>query len=394
MIWFTEHKKVQTGATNKFPKLNLGSVRFFSGISQTHLGSSYSLIRFRRCLGQLIFPCGLLTLFWGMTGCAGHSPVTPGMVLGFTRAEPILAANDLTYTKSLQVRWLGAACYLVQLGDRVIFTDPFLTHHSLARVGLGGSLKSDPHTVSNALAGLPVPRAIFVGHSHYDHLLDAAECLKQPGWGEVPIYGSVSTRNLLHGYGERFTNTWQMVVTNASWQKVAQGIRYKAIPATHGRQLPLFPLLYPGKVNEPMRRRPRRASDFKVGDSYAFLFELSNDQATNTIYFVDAAHPHQQGFPDDSVKSVDVAILCAPTWELSEGYPGNILQRLKPRHIVASHYDNFFQVNHKATEFVPLADMDGFLMRTQNAARYPEFENILVPSVGSVLRLERKATGP
>jgi hypothetical protein len=94
------------------------------------------------------------------------------------------------------------------------------------------------------------------------------------------------------------------------------------------------------------------------------------------------------------VKSVDVAILCAPTWELSEGYPGNILQRLKPRHIVASHYDNFFQVNPKPTEFVPLADMDGFLMRAQNAARYPEFENILVPSVGSVLRLERKATGP
>jgi hypothetical protein len=161
MIWFAEHEKVQTGATNKFLKLNLGGVRFFSGISQTHLRSSYCLIRFRRCLGQLIFPCGLLTLFWGMTGCAGRSPVTPGMVLGFTRAEPILATNDLTYTKSLQVRWLGAACYLVQLGDRVIFTDPFLTHHSLRGWGWG-LVKSNPHTVSNS-RGLACSPGDFCG---------------------------------------------------------------------------------------------------------------------------------------------------------------------------------------------------------------------------------------
>src|SRR5882672_3556932 len=127
---FTEYK-IQTGAMNKFLKLNPRGVRFFRGISQTHP-----------------FQCGFLALFWGMTGCASHSPVAPGMVLGFTRAEPTPATNDLSYAKSLQVHWLGTACYLVQFGDRVIFTDPFLTHHSLSRVALGASIKSNPHTVS------------------------------------------------------------------------------------------------------------------------------------------------------------------------------------------------------------------------------------------------------
>src|ERR1051326_2225685 len=178
----------------------------------------------------------LLLILCAVSGCAGRSPVTGGMLMSFRRADTGLATNDAAFGTTLQVRWLGTACYLLQLGDRVIFTDPFLTHQSMWRAGLGGTIKSDPQIVSNALAGLPVPRAIFVGHSHYDHLLDAAECLKQPGWGDVPIYGSESTRNILRGFGERFTNTWQAVVTNGSWQAVADGIRYQAIPATHGRQ--------------------------------------------------------------------------------------------------------------------------------------------------------------
>ena len=66
--------------------------------------------------------------------------------------------------------------------------------------------------------------------------------------------------------------------------EVAEGVRYKATAATHGRQLPVLLLLYAGSVHKPMHQTPRQASDFKVGENYAFLFELSNDQATNTIY--------------------------------------------------------------------------------------------------------------
>src|SRR5687767_15283673 len=64
-------------------------------------------------------------------------------------------------------------------------------------------------------------------------------------------------------------------------------------------------------------------------------------------------------------ESVDIAILCVPTWKLSKGYPRNIICRTRPRHIIASHYDNFFQVNSRPTEVVPLADMDGFLHRSE-----------------------------
>jgi L-ascorbate metabolism protein UlaG (beta-lactamase superfamily) len=280
----------------------------------------------------------------------------------------------------------------MQFGDKAIVTDPFLTHQSLARVWLRGTLRSNPTIVSNALAHLPVPHAIFVGHSHYDHLLDTAQCLKQPGWSAVPIYGSVSTRNLLAGYGHEFTNSWRPAVISDIWQPVAEGIRYKAIFARHGRQVPLLPLLYPGKLSEPRRTPPRRASHFKVGDSYAFIFEFSNDQTTNVVYFIGAAHRDHEGFPDPSIENVDIAILCVPTWKLSKDYPRNIIDRIRPRHIIASHYDNFFQVNDRPTEVVPLADIDGFLHEVQKRVLYPGFESIVVPSVGSVLEFESKTT--
>jgi L-ascorbate metabolism protein UlaG (beta-lactamase superfamily) len=316
------------------------------------------------------------------TGCATRSPVAPHMVMSFTNAArfPFNRAAD---TNVLQVQWLGTACYLLQLGDQAILTDPFYSHHSLARVAFGG-LKSNPHIVSNALASLPVPKAIFVGHSHYDHLLDAAQSLSQPGWGGISIYGSETTRNILHGYGRSFTNTWRLVETDSEWHTVSPGIRYKAVSATHGRQLPLLPLLYPGQVKDPRAKEPRSACDFRVGDCYALLFELSNAHVTYKIYFIGAPHGGDEPFPRNA-DPVDVAILCVPTWNRSKGYPDNIIHTLKPRHIVASHFNNFFQVNDKPPEIVALADLDGFLLRAQNSASHPGFESIVVPPVGSLL---------
>ena len=202
------------------------------------------------------------------TSCASRSPVAPGMVMHFS---PRLPSNRAADTNALQVQWLGTACYLLQLGDQAILTDPFYSHQSLGRVALGG-LKSNPHIVSNALASVPVPKAIFIGHSHYDHLLDAAQSLSQPGWEAVSIYGSETTRNILHGYGPSFTNNWRMVATDSQWHTVSPGIRYQAVLATHGRQLPLLPLLYRGEVKAPRAKQPRSAFAFRVGECYALLF--------------------------------------------------------------------------------------------------------------------------
>lgn len=325
-----------------------------------------------------------------LTGCATQSPVTSGMMLRYQKTKTAISRDDPEYETTLQIRWLGTACYSIQLGDTILFTDPFLTHQSLKRVILGSNLKSDASGVSNRLSSVPAPQAIFVGHSHYDHMLDLPQCLKQPGWGDVPVYGSWSTRNILCGYGCGISNNWRPVLTNTSWQLVAPGIRYQAVTATHARQLPLLPLLYSGRVESCRPSKKWSAGKFKVGDTYAFMFELSNQKATNTIYFNGAAHPRQEGFPLADAPTTDVAILCVPSWKRAQGYPMNIIQRLRPVHIVASHYDDFFQVNGKSIKAVALANLEGFLEHAQHSVNYNGFEDILVPSVGSVLRFPEK----
>src|SRR5262249_20568631 len=129
-----------------------------------------------------------------LVGCAEPNLVAEGKVLSVAAGARALTRGDPRYETTLQVKWLGTACYVIRLGDEVLFTDPFVSHHSAWQVATG-TIASDPAKVRAALEGLPAPAAIFVSHSHYDHLLDAAEALKQPGWAAAPIFGSDTTRN-------------------------------------------------------------------------------------------------------------------------------------------------------------------------------------------------------
>lgn len=336
------------------------------------------------------------------TGCAADFPVNTGKVLTITRADDPLPETDPNFRTALQIRWLGTACHLLQLGDASILTDPFVSYHSMTRVGLG-KIASDENKVRDKFAGLPPPQAIFIGHSHYDHTLDLPAAMQLPGWQSVPVYGSVTTKNILHGFGPELADRLQQTETDETWRQVAVAgnctIEYMSVLSEHAPQLGRT-LLYPGKVTEPMKKPPTRAPQFKVGETYAYFFRLTHGSATPTasrpnrtsftVYFADAAANAPIGLPKtDPPAPIDIAILCVPGWRNVKGYPDEVIRRLKPRHIVLSHFDNFFQEDFAKPEVVPTADLQDFLQTVQNAADYPEFENICVPAVDTFLHFEK-----
>ncbi len=315
-----------------------------------------------------------------------------------TKSLRPLTRSNAAYDSTLQLHWFGTSCHLLQLGDVTLLTDPFFTVHSALTVGFG-SIQSDPAQVEAHLGDRRAVRAIFVGHSHYDHMLDLAATLERPGWQDVPVFGSMTTRNLLHGYGKSVAAHWRPACTSGRWQDVGRDGRlaYQAIESKHAPQLPGV-FLYGGKVEEPLEKPPHHAGEFKVGQTYAYLFRLSdptgNEKLTHTVYFSGAAASPPFGFPGKSATPVDVAILCVPGWRHVSDYPECIIAHLRPRHIVLSHFDNFLEPRRDKRTVVPTADLDVFLRKVQAITRYARFESIVVPDVGAVLQFRKTPATP
>lgn len=330
--------------------------------------------------------CALLVL---AAGCVERNLVADGMVLTAVPADRPPAPADPEYHTALQITWLGTACYLIRVGDTAVFTDPFVTRHSVVRVGLG-TLESDSALVARLAADLPVPDAVLVTHGHYDHLLDAAEFLRQPGWGSVPVFGNATTANILAGYG---LPDLRMCTLNPRQgaQRVDAHLRVTALPAEHANQLPGFPVLYPGEVAEPRTTPPTRADDFQMGDCRWYLIEIGSPalaEPYRLLFAAGAADGNPRHYPEGPV---DAALLCVASWKFAPGYPQGLIRMAKPRNIVLAHFDNFFQVNGAEREVVPWAYLDEFLVTAQKAADHPGFERILMPAVGSTVVIRRPA---
>ena len=334
--------------------------------------------------------CALVLL----AGCASPMPKSSGkpMVWPVEKGHPY-------FHSVLQMRWLGTSAYLIQLGDVAILTDPFFTYQPLPVV-LCGEVRSDPDKVAKKLSGLAVADAMFVGHSHYDHMLDLIGTIRHTGWRDVPVYGSHTLRNIMCGYGEEVRN-WRCARPGAGWQHVVPGLEFMALRAEHAPHFRFGDIslaLYDGRVDECLPEPPRRAGEFKVGDTYAYLFRLSNhhveglrpDQRRSfTVYMAGAASNFPIGLPDEAERGVDVAILCVPAWRNVSGYPGRFIDWLRPRHVVLSHYDNFFQTCGCCATVVPTADLPGFMRVVRCHVDYPTFEEMHTPRVDDVMYFQK-----
>lgn len=303
----------------------------------------------------------------------------------------LLLFSSSLYAAKLKVHWLGTASYLIQFGEVSLLTDPFYSQAGLLRTGLG-TLHSDPKIVQQVVQSIqhhPVPSAIFIGHSHYDHMLDTAALLQRAGWHHTPVYGSQTTRHILAGYGAKIADHFVPTQADGKWHPVAKGLRYMAIPAEHADQLPGV-FFYGGVVVQPRKTPPHKASDFKLGRTYAYLFEFTDGHEKATVYFTGAATRAPYGFPPASVHSVDVAILCVPSWYYTADYPDAFIRRLKPHVIIPSHYNDFFQTLktlYDDRKILRVARLAQFVQRVKSLRHYPRFRRIILPNVGEEVSL-------
>jgi len=168
--------------------------------------------------------------------------------------------------------------------------------------------------------------------------------------------------------------------------------------------------LWDKKLKMDLGHPPEVTSDFQLGETYIYFFKFDNPQGSPSAMFnvghIGAAtevsgnlQAELQSFANNN--ELDVLILCLPGWDkIGAGkYPRNLLRILKPRVIVLTHYDSFFDPDRTVdpVRLVPTAKFNEFLNKLQKdidgISNYTQFETILIPGVGTTLYLNKPPSG-
>ena len=283
----------------------------------------------------------------------------------------------------VQVTYLGVAGFLIEAGGHVLLTGPSFTNPPLFSViprkygGTSPRLEPDRALIRRLLpAAAARASAILIGHGHYDHLLDVPFIADSVALG-AKIYGGPSVRNMLMGDSllrgrlvaidstdvGRFDRMGRWIETDD------HAFRIMALRADHSPtvNLGIGEVLYAdGTVDAPMQTLPRRAEDWKLGETLAYLIDvLGPDGKTPVfrIYFQDSANSAPLGFPPLELRDrrVDVAILTVPNaQDMKPQAPDGLLWVLYPRYVIAAHWESFFRQQTQPIVVGPASKLELF----------------------------------
>jgi hypothetical protein len=288
--------------------------------------------------------------------------------------QPVLKENEAG------IRYFGAGGLYVEWRGAALLMAPYFTNPGLFRV-LRGPLESDAHDIEYGLSGMDLSRvrAIAAGHSHYDHIGDLP-VLATRYVPAAPIYVNQTGANALASTSIPAARIHPLEKEN-DWIRLRTGdtqlpIRFRKVPTEHA---PHFWGIHLGKgpIDDPWTKpwKDRHFLSLKEGTPYAFVIDLLSGTGTTLfrIYYQDSANPEGVGVPklvQEDVEPYNLAVLVMASYRFVRNHPGSILGNLKPRHVLVSHYESFFQERSDPVRFVfPLANSEAnrFLRRTRDA---------------------------
>lgn len=289
---------------------------------------------------------------------------------------------------AVQVRFLGVGGFLIRRGEDAFLTAPLYSNPS--ELELLGFIDPVPELIGRFHPPTPDVKAIFVGHAHYDHLMDVPYVW--PDTADAMIYGNISARNILSGYSEsavvppqtpripeshvRAVNDtddnvvdYRMCVdregfldeTNIQgrWVDVpGTRMRFRALCSEHPPQFAGVVHFWTGGVLRPRFRPPNKPEDYQEGETHAFLIDFMNAAGTRPefrIYYQDAPTNAPIGEVDPSLirdKRVDLALLCVGSFKYVNN-PTHIVANTDPRYVLLGHWENFFQPQDEKLKGLP-----------------------------------------
>ena len=239
-----------------------------------------------------------------------------------------LERRPLGFPAGLSVQWLGVSGYRLTYEGQTVLIDPYLT-----RVPLRSLLRREPAIPDPALIDrfLPDPGevlGVLVGHTHFDHAVDAPSIARRFG---CPAYGSSSLVALmgLHGLGGSAVD----VEPRRVYELGPFAVSFH--PSLHSKLVLGLAVPFDGELSCD-HLDGLTPSAYRCGQVWGIRIEVGG---------VVLYHQGSANLVDAEVPSggVDVFLAGVAGRGFTRDYWARILRRLEPETIVPTHYDDFFR---------------------------------------------------
>lgn len=276
----------------------------------------------------------------------------------FANREPL---DSLLQSGShpVTIRWLGTAGFELKCDGTTLLIDPYITRVSLLRL-LAFPLRSAEVRVTTAL---PAADGVLVSHSHFDHALDVPGIVRRTG---ARVWGSVSTANLLRASGVGPSR----IHSCRGGEDFRLGpFQITVIRSRHVRSVISGKVPFDGDIPVDCRL-PLHGIRYRCGQVFTFSIRVND---------LTICHWCSTDLIDAAVEPahIDVLLLGISGRQATPDFIARVLDRLVPRVVVPTHYDNFFRPADRRMRVLPSIDFEGFVEEVHDAN--PDIEIVTLP---------------
>ena len=248
-----------------------------------------------------------------------------------------LEAKPAGLPAGLEVEWLGVSGYRIGYQGQDLFVDPYLSRVPFRDLLTRRTALPDPGALDRFAKASGEVAGVLVGHTHFDHAVDAPEIARRFG---CKAYGSDSLVNLmaLHGLADRAVEvepyrTYELGPFEVSF-----------VPSAHSKLLLGLAVPYDGDLTcEHLDGLSPGA--YRCGQVWGISIEVAGIR----LYHQGSANLIDEAVPDGKV---DVFLAGVAGRNFTRDYWERIIPRLDPSVVVPTHYDNFFRPLGQEMEFV------------------------------------------
>ncbi len=301
---------------------------------------------------------------------------------------------------SVEVTYLGVGGWLFRHGNDAILTAPFFSTPRLSTVGLARRLRPDTARIDERVRAL-LPdtagiRAVLVGHSHYDHLMDVPYVARKhlPG---VPVFGNDAALRLLAGdpVAAHLVSAEEGAGSHEApgrwiYPHPDSTVRFMALRSGHAPHALGVKVFRRGQ-RDRREELPSNAWEWSEGEVLAYVVDFLDRKGGRVVFRVhyqDAASTAPLGFPppwdEADAARFDLAVVCAGSFREAGDYPRGIVGALRPREVLVGHWEDFFRPQTQALRVIPGTDTTELLRRVDGAL--PLDGRRALPRPGTTLR--------
>ncbi len=238
-----------------------------------------------------------------------------------------LESRPLELPASLEIQWLGVSGYRIAFEGKSLYIDPYLSRVPLRSLLLRRQAIPDPAAIDRFLPATDDCAGVLVGHTHFDHAVDAPAVARRFG---CRAYGSGSLVHLmsLHGLADRAVEVEPHRVYGLGPFEVS------FVPSVHSKLLLGLAVPYSGELTCEHLDALHPAA-YACGQVWGIRIEV----AGISIYHQGSANLIDEQVPEGGV---DVFLAGVAGRNFTDRYWERILPKLDPAAVVPTHYDDFF----------------------------------------------------